>query len=573
MNTNTASIIVFGLALLSSFHLCRAVTAEEWRSRTIYQVFTDRFAVANGTVAKPCDPAKGQYCGGTWQGIIDKLDYIQNLGFSAIWISPITAQVPQNTPDYSSYHGYWQQNLFELNPHFGTVADLQALSDALHTREMYLMVDVVVNHFAWDGPYQQINYTQFDPFNDEKYFHPYCLIEDYTDANDTVIQDCWLGDDAVTLPDLRTEDKDIIDNFTSWIKGLVANFTVDGLRIDSALNVDPAFFSDFVPASGVFATGEVMNGIASVACVYQRTIGSFLNYPVYYPLIQAFESPTGSIGQLADQINGIKTTCDDPTTLASFSENHDVPRFASTTDDMSLAKNVLTYTLLTDGIPIVYQGQEQHLSGNGTPYNREAIWPTDYNTSSPLYTFIQTLNQIRSQAVSSLVNYTTYNNYVVYQDLHVLAMRKGYNGSQVITVLNNFGVYGTTYTLPLTDTGFTAAMQVTELLGCTNITIGPSNNLEVSMGQGLPKVFYPTQLLAGSGMCGTMKNVTTTSGFVSPGAPPSSSSTASAPSKTPLGLAASVAVPKWFHVSLGTLAAALLQFWLPWWGLEIQVVD
>ena len=59
------------------------------------------------------------------------------------------------------------------------------------------------------------------------------------------------------------------------------NYThiVDGLRIDSALNVDPAFFDDFVPASGVFATGEVMNGITATACVYQRTIGSFLNYP------------------------------------------------------------------------------------------------------------------------------------------------------------------------------------------------------------------------------------------------------------------------------------------------------
>ena len=50
------------------------------------------------------------------------------------------------------------------------------------------MVDVVVNHFAWDGPYKRINYSQFDPFNEEKYFHPFCLIEDHTDANDTIIQ-------------------------------------------------------------------------------------------------------------------------------------------------------------------------------------------------------------------------------------------------------------------------------------------------------------------------------------------------------------------------------------------------
>ena len=126
---------------------------------------------------------------------------------------------------------------------------------------------------------------------------------------------------------------------------------MDGLRIDSALNVDPAFFDDFVPESGVFATGEVMDGLTSTACTYQSAIGSVLNYPMYvtlsvsrsrlsparyYPLIRAFESPTGSIGQLVEQINGIKATCKDPTVLGSFSENHDVPRFASTTDDMSV---------------------------------------------------------------------------------------------------------------------------------------------------------------------------------------------------------------------------------------------
>ena len=51
------------------------------------------------------------------------------------------------------------------------------------------MVDVVVNHFAWDGPENQINYSDLNPFNDQKYYHPYCLIEDDTNANDTILQD------------------------------------------------------------------------------------------------------------------------------------------------------------------------------------------------------------------------------------------------------------------------------------------------------------------------------------------------------------------------------------------------
>ena len=227
-----------------------------------------------------------------------------------------------------------------------------------------------------------------------------------------------------------------------------------------------------------------------------------------------------------------------------------------------LAKNVLAYTLLTDGIPIVYQGQEQHFSGNGTPYNREALWTSNYNNSAELYTFTQALNQIRTRAMLSSTNYTTYNNYVVYQDLHTLAMRKGYNGSQVITVLSNYGVFGSNYSLRLSasETGYTAGMEVTELLGCTNSTIDPTSTLEVLMGQGLPKVFYPTQLLAGSGMCGTTKSVTSTSGFAIPGAP--SPSTSSHPTATPLGLAASTSTPSCFRTFAGILAVALLQYWL-----------
>lgn len=201
------------------------------------------------------------------------------------------------------------------------------------------------------------------------------------------------------------------------------------------------------------------------------------------------------------------------------------------------------------------------MSGNGTPYNREALWSTNYDTSSPLYTFTQTLNQIRTQAVLASTNYTLYNNFVIYQDLHTLAMRKGYNGSQMITVLCNFGVFGPNYTLSLLETGFTAGMEITELIGCTNATIAASNTLEVSMGQGLPKVFYPTQLLTGSGICGTEKNSTSVSGFATPGAT-STSTSGSVPSKTPLGLAPSITVSNDFHVFLGTLVVVFLQFWL-----------
>lgn len=78
------------------------------------------------------------------------------------------------------------------------------------------------------------------------------------------------------------------------------------------------------------------------------------------------------------------------------------------TSDLSLVKNALAFTILSDGIPIIYAGQEQHYSGGSDPNNREATWLSGYSRSAPLYTFIAQTNQIRNQAIYKSSNYLTY---------------------------------------------------------------------------------------------------------------------------------------------------------------------
>jgi hypothetical protein len=77
------NMFLFYQALFLVFYTCTsALTPAQWRSQSIYQVITDRFARTDGSTSAPCDLNK--YCGGTWQGLIKKLDYIQNMGFSAV---------------------------------------------------------------------------------------------------------------------------------------------------------------------------------------------------------------------------------------------------------------------------------------------------------------------------------------------------------------------------------------------------------------------------------------------------------------------------------------------------------
>lgn len=84
------------------------------------------------------------------------------------------------------------------------------------------MVDVVTNHMGYPGCGNCVNYNDFTPFNQQSYYHPFCII-DYNNA--TSIQQCWEGDNIVSLPDLRTEDSKVLSMWETWITQLVSNYS------------------------------------------------------------------------------------------------------------------------------------------------------------------------------------------------------------------------------------------------------------------------------------------------------------------------------------------------------------
>ncbi|POS80839.1 glycosylhydrolase family 13-2 [Diaporthe helianthi] len=475
-----------------------SLTPAGWRAQSIYQVMIDRFARTDLSTTASCDSARGVYCGGTWNGLISKLDYIQGMGFTAIWISPFVEQMSGYTSDGSSYHGYWAQDMYAVNSAFGTSDDLVSLSDALHGRGMYLMLDVVTNHYAWNGCSSCVDYSNFVPFNSNSYFHSPCSI-DYD--NQTSIQVCWQGSEVVSLPDLRTEDSYVSDTLNSWIADVVSTYGIDGIRLDSAKHVDTHHLSSFEDASGVYIVGEVFNGDPAYVMPYQQYLSGLVNYPAFYWITRAFSSTSGSISDLANGINTMKDQAADLSLYGSFLENHDNARFPSLTGDMSLVKSAIAFTVLMDGIPIIYEGQEQHYAGGDTPKNREAIWLSGYDTSAELYKWIANLNAIRKLAISKDPAYLDYSAWPIYTDSHTIGMRKGYAGKQVVGVYSNVGsAASTTVTLAGANTGFTAGQSLTDVMSCTSFTAGTNGNLAVTISGGVPRVFYPTAQI--SWICG-----------------------------------------------------------------------
>lgn len=138
--------------------------------------------------------------------------------------------------------------------------------------------------------------------------------------------------------------------------------------------------------------------------------------------------------------------------------------------------------------------------------NREALWLTSYNTTSPLYTLTATLNALRARVISMKPNnFLTYKIRTVYTDANTIVTRKGATGNQIVGVYSNLGENGQSYNLTLAKnaTGFVAGEAVMEVLSCTLLTADKKGNLAVPMAAGMPRILYPYAQVEGTRICQT----------------------------------------------------------------------
>ncbi len=123
-----------------------ATHVDDWRDEVIYQVLVDRFANGDrGNDELVHGPNLARYQGGDWQGLIDRMGYLQELGVTTLWISPVVRNV-ETDANVDGYHGYWAQDLTDVNPHFGSLETLQELVRQAHRRDMKVIIDIVANH-------------------------------------------------------------------------------------------------------------------------------------------------------------------------------------------------------------------------------------------------------------------------------------------------------------------------------------------------------------------------------------------------------------------------------------------
>lgn len=314
-------------ALISCQQIAPSAEAQEFRERppedeVVYFVLPDRFAngdptndlggLPDGKLVSGYDPThKGFFHGGDLAGLTAKLDYLEDMGITAIWFAPIFKNKPVQGPEggeSAGYHGYWVTDFTSIDPHFGTNEEFKAFVDAAHARGMKVYMDIITNHTAdviryaegdetgykyrsvADFPYSRklgadgaaINegFMGDDVQTEENFAKltdpTYAYTPVVPDAENDVKVPAWLNDpiyyhnrgdttfsgessrygDFVGLDDLFTAHPRVLAGMTEIYGNWIKEFGIDGFRIDTARHVNPEFWQSFVPAMLEIAEAE-----------------------------------------------------------------------------------------------------------------------------------------------------------------------------------------------------------------------------------------------------------------------------------------------------------------------------
>lgn len=316
--------------------------------------------------------------GGDLQGVINHLDYLQNLGVTTLWMTPVI----ENDMPRRTEHGYAFTNHYKIEPRFGGEVAYKKLSDALHKRGMKLIQDAVYNHvgihhFTVVDPPMKDWLHQWPKFTNPNY-KDQTLFDPYVAQRDKKQQvDGWFTRE---MPDLNQSNPYVANFLIQHAIWSVEEFGVDGWRIDTYIYCDLVFMNkcnkalrDEYPALTEF--GEVwVTGTANEAFFVQNNI----NTPFKSNLLGITDFQTlfqGIMPALKDNnANSLYQTLSNdflyknPMNNVNFLDNHDMTRFLSAVDeDEDKLKTAIGWLLTCRGIPQLYYGTEILMKGVSNP--------------------------------------------------------------------------------------------------------------------------------------------------------------------------------------------------------------
>lgn len=487
-----------------------------WETGLLYYVFVDRFSDGDATLnfAEGTNATATDYLGGDWQGVIDRLDYLDSLGVTVLWLT-----APQENAGgawdglcgatYSGYHGYWPSGAFESEEHFGDSATLHDLVDAAHARGMRVLTDWVANHVHTDHPYY---------LEHPEWFTDLAECGDANNWND-IPETCWF---ASYLPDIRYYEPEplvrMVDDAMAW----VTEYELDGYRVDAVKHMPHAVFYNLASrvrsevehsAAGgdepFYTVGETYSGDRGLIASYVNTreLDGQFDFPTYWAIVAALGR--NEIG-LSDGEGSLADTFADSEAafagnlMSTFLGNHDVARFlpqatgeigslygdspcgndgalrtpdTGTEDPTPYARLRLAWTFLltSEGLPLVYYGDELGLPGFNDPDNRQMMRFSELSANeAATLAHVQALGTARREHPAFAIGTRT----TWWEgEADTYAYARVYEGDQVLVVLNRGAER--TFTNGLAFAGLTADRWRDVLTGDTFVAEGDSLSVAV----------------------------------------------------------------------------------------------
>jgi len=483
------------------FVVCAAVSAyatpdthvankQGFGTDTIYQVVTDRFSDGNAAnnpsgaaFSADCSQRK-LYCGGDWKGIQNKIDdgYLTGMGITAIWISQpvenITAIIDYSGTNNTAYHGYWARDFKKTNAAFGSFTDFTNLIAAAHAKNIKVIIDFAPNHtspasqsdagFAENGRLYNngalVSSYSSDPGG---YFHHYGGT-DFSTLENGIYKNLF------DLADLNHNHAAVDAYFKDAIK-LWLDLGIDGIRFDAVKHMPFGWQKSLMATVNgykpVFSFGEWFlgeNEVDPANHYFANASGmSLLDFQFAQKVRQVFKDGSADMVSLDAMVSATAGQYAQVSDQVTFIDNHDMPRFHTGGANNRKLEQALAFTLTSRGVPAIYYGTEQYMTGTGDPDNRAKM--SSFSTTTTAYKVIKALAPLRKS--NPAIAYGTTTQRWLNSNIYIYERKFGPNVVVVAInrdLANSANISGLITALPAgsyTD-------RLTGLLGGNGITVG-----------------------------------------------------------------------------------------------------
>ncbi len=443
--------------------------SDAWQGRIIYYILVDRFA--DGDPANNYGISRDDmrnFHGGDLQGVLDRLDYLQEQGITAIILSPIMESQAR------SYDGNQIVDFYKVDRHFGDLALLREVVDKAHEKGMKVLLEMVVNHTGTDHPW----------FKDRwhlDWYHRAGEIKDW--SNPWQLENGNLNG----LPDLAQENPDVASYLLEMASWWEEKTEVDGFWLDNLQHVPLSFWEKLAQTVKSARPGFSLFGEAStlppgVAAKYHQAGIDFLaDYPLYYAIRDVFGKgqPITPLSERLQQDDFNR----EAGMQAIFIDNNNLPRFLFEAGEQAKAKLrlALAFQMTFPGVPITYYGDEVGMNGGREPYNRwDMVWEND----PELQEYYKSLTAIRA-ANPALQRGTSAE---IFADADLFIFSRRFESNQVIVALNNSGGEKTGQFDVAAKTGMKDGTVLVNLLG-TDFVLVQDGKIDLSFSGKEAKIF------------------------------------------------------------------------------------